>query len=118
GAQETVEKAAVPTARARSFSEVRDAVAYLDELNAPYVIKADGLAAGKGVYICADRDDAVRALEECLVASRFGKAGATVVVEEFLHGAELSLFCLTDGRAVLPLVAAQGFSRGLAGDGG
>ena len=117
-AKEVMEKAGVPTARARSFTEVAGALDFLDELESPYVIKADGLAAGKGVYICADRADAVRALEECLVVSRFGEAGATVVVEEFLHGEELSLFCLTDGRAVLPLAAAQDFKRALDGDEG
>ena len=82
------------------------------------MVKADGLAAGKGVYICADEGEAVRALEECLVAARFGEAGATVVVEEFLNGEELSLFCLTDGRAVLPLAPAQDFKRALDGDEG
>jgi phosphoribosylamine--glycine ligase len=95
-----------------------DAIEFLDELSAPYVVKADGLAAGKGVYICSDRDEAVRALEECLVSSRFGEAGATVVVEEFLEGEELSLFCLTDGRAVLPLAPAQDFKRAHDGDEG
>ena len=117
-AKEIMEKAGVPTARARSFTEMSDAVAFLDELSAPYVIKADGLAAGKGVYICSDRAEAVRALEECLVTNRFGDAGATVVVEEFLEGEELSLFCMTDGRAVLPLAPAQDFKRAHDGDEG
>jgi phosphoribosylamine--glycine ligase len=117
-AKEIMEKAGVPTARARSFTEVADAVAFLDELSAPYVIKADGLAAGKGVYICSSRDEAVSALEECLVSERFGEAGATVVVEEFLEGEELSLFCLSDGRAVLPLAPAQDFKRAYDGDEG
>jgi phosphoribosylamine--glycine ligase len=117
-AKAIMEKAGVPTARARSFTEMPGAVAFLDELSAPYVIKADGLAAGKGVYICSGRDEAVRALEECLVASRFGEAGTTVVVEEFLEGEELSLFCLSDGRAVLPLAPAQDFKRAYDGDEG
>jgi len=117
-AKEIMAKAGVPTARARSFADLPGAIAFLDELSAPYVIKADGLAAGKGVYISADRTDAVRALEECLVAGRFGNAGATVVVEEFLDGEELSLFCLTDGRAVLPLASAQDFKRAHDGDEG
>ena len=117
-AKEIMEKAGAPTARARAFSEIKEAISYLDELSAPYVVKADGLAAGKGVYICESRDDAVRALEECLVASRFGEAGSTVVVEEFLEGEELSLFCLSDGRTVLPLAPAQDFKRAYDGDEG
>src|SRR5260221_9568580 len=115
-AKEIMEKAGVPTARARSFTELAGAVAFLDELSAPYVIKADGLAAGKGVYICDDRPDAVRALEECLVESRFGKAGASVVVEEFLEGEAQSLFCMTDGRAGLRLAPAQDFNGAYDGD--
>jgi phosphoribosylamine--glycine ligase len=117
-AKEVMDKAKAPTARSRSFSDVGAAVAFLEELSPPYVIKADGLAAGKGVSICEKRDEATRALEECLVGGRFGQAGATVVVEEFLEGEELSLFCLTDGRAVLPLAPAQDFKRARDGDTG
>jgi len=117
-AKDVMQKAGVPTARAETFTDVATAKDFLGELAPPYVIKADGLAAGKGVYICADEEEAVRALEECLVSARFGEAGATVVVEEFLRGEELSLFCLTDGRAVLPLAPAQDFKRALDGDEG
>ena len=117
-AKEIMERAGVPTARAETFTDVATAKDFLGELAPPYVIKADGLAAGKGVYICADEEEAVRALEECLVSARFGEAGATVVVEEFLRGEELSLFCLTDGRAVLLLAPAQDFKRALDGDEG
>jgi len=117
-AKDVMQKAGVPTARAKTFTDVATAKDFLGELAPPYVIKADGLAAGKGVYICADEEEAVRALEECLVSARFGEAGATVVVEEFLRGEELSLFCLTDGRAVLPLAPAQDFKRALDGDEG
>jgi phosphoribosylamine---glycine ligase len=117
-AKEIIEKAGAPTARSRSFTDLGGATEYLDDLDPPYVVKADGLAAGKGVYICGDKKEAVRALEECLVSGRFGDAGATVVVEEFLDGEELSLFCLTDGRAVLPLAPAQDFKRAHDGDEG
>jgi phosphoribosylamine--glycine ligase len=117
-AKDVMKKAGVPTARSQSFTDVGTARDYLRELQPPYVVKADGLASGKGVYICGDEDEAVRALEECLVASRFGGAGATVIVEEFLRGEELSLFCLTDGRAVLPLAPAQDFKRAFDGDEG
>jgi phosphoribosylamine--glycine ligase len=117
-AKEIMEKAGVPTARARSFDDQAGATAFLDELSPPYVVKADGLAAGKGVSICETRAEAEAAIAECLVAGRFGDAGATVVIEEFLEGEELSLFCLTDGRVVLPLAPAQDFKRALDGDQG
>ncbi|MGZ4190649.1 MAG: phosphoribosylamine--glycine ligase [Actinomycetota bacterium] len=117
-AKEIMGKAKVPTARSGTFIDVDAATSYLEQLSPPYVVKADGLAAGKGVSICGSRDEAVRALRESLVDARFGEAGATVVVEEFLEGEELSLFCLTDGRAVLPLAAAQDFKRAHDGDGG
>lgn len=117
-AKEVMEKAGAPTARSRSFTAAGEAREFLDSLSPPYVIKADGLAGGKGVYISPDKDAAHRALEECLVENRFGDAGSTVVVEEFLQGEELSLFCLTDGRTVLPLVPAQDFKRAFDGDEG
>jgi len=117
-AKEILQKANAPTARARSFTDVAEATAFLDELSPPYVVKADGLAAGKGVYICEDRPAAVRALDDCLVVGRFGDAGSTVVVEEFLEGEELSLFCMSDGRTVLPLAPAQDFKRAHEGDTG
>jgi phosphoribosylamine--glycine ligase len=117
-AKEILQKVNAPTARAQSFTDVADATSFLDELDPPYVVKADGLAAGKGVYICDDRAAAVRALEDCLVSGRFGEAGSTVVVEEFLEGEELSLFCMSDGRSVLPLAPAQDFKRAHEGDTG
>ncbi len=105
----------IPAARSGAFSEVEPALEYLDSLEPPYVIKADGLAAGKGVVIAEDRSEAVLAIRACLVDRVFGEAGATVVVEEHLTGSEVSAFALTDGREVLPLVMAQDFKR--VGDG-
>jgi phosphoribosylamine---glycine ligase len=90
---------------------MRAALDELDGFEAPYVIKADGLAAGKGVIIAEDRDAAVAALETCLVDRAFGDAGATALIEEHLTGREVSAFALTDGREVLPLVMAQDFKR-------
>lgn len=110
-AKEILAKAGAPTARARAFTEPADAVSFLDEMEPPYVVKADGLAAGKGVAIAQERPDAVRAIEDCLVRGRFGEAGSTVVIEEFLRGEELSVFCLADGKTVLPLAEAQDFKR-------
>ncbi len=114
-AKELCERYGIPAGRSRAFTEVAPAVGYLDELEPPYVIKADGLAAGKGVVVAEDRRGAVAALDACLVERAFGEAGATVLVEEHLIGREVSAFALTDGREVLPLAVAQDFKR--VGDG-
>jgi phosphoribosylamine--glycine ligase len=105
----------IPAGRSRSFTDLDQAVSYLDEMEPPYVIKADGLAAGKGVVIADDRSGAIAALRACLVERAFGEAGAIVLVEEHLTGREVSAFGLTDGRDVVPFVLAQDFKR--AGDG-
>ncbi|HEV8572271.1 MAG TPA: phosphoribosylamine--glycine ligase [Actinomycetota bacterium] len=104
--------------RARSFGDLAEATAYLEELDPPYVVKADGLAAGKGVTVAETRDEALRALKEALVDRVFGEAGRTVLVEEYLEGREVSALALTDGRAVIPLPLAQDYKRALDGDRG
>jgi phosphoribosylamine--glycine ligase len=114
-AKELCERYGIPAGRSRSFADPDEAISYLDELQPPYVIKADGLAAGKGVVIADDRSDAIAALRACLIERAFGDAGAVVLVEEHLTGREVSAFALTDGREVVPLVLAQDFKR--AGDG-
>ena len=101
----------VPTARAGTFSEVAPAVAFLDELGGRAAVKADGLAAGKGVTVAADRTEAIAALEDCLVAGSFGQAGARVVVEERLEGEEVSSFALVDSASVVPVALSQDFKR-------
>jgi phosphoribosylamine---glycine ligase len=113
-AKELCHKYGIPAARSRSFSDLDEAVGYLDELQPPYVIKADGLAAGKGVVIADDRWGAIAALRACLIERAYGEAGSVVLVEEHLTGREVSAFGLTDGREVVPLVLAQDFKR--AGD--
>ena len=110
----------IPTARYRSFTAATadDGCAFIDELAAPYVLKADGLAAGKGVLIIEDKDEAKKALREML-GGMFGKSSATVVVEEFLSGIECSVFVLTDGNGgyrVLPV--AKDYKRIGEGDTG
>jgi phosphoribosylamine--glycine ligase len=97
----------VPTARFRTFQDAPAARRYCRELGAPLVVKADGLAAGKGVIVCRTLAEAERALALCFEERAFGASGLTVVVEEFLEGEEASFFALADGAAVLPLVAAQ-----------
>ncbi|MGH2749136.1 MAG: phosphoribosylamine--glycine ligase [Actinomycetota bacterium] len=104
-------EAGIPTARGRSFSSVEPAIEFMDELGPPYVVKADGLAAGKGVTVTETRADAVSAIQECLVGGRFGEAGRTVVIEEFLDGEEASLIAFTDGHAVVACEPAQDYKR-------
>ena len=104
----------IPTAAYGRFAEAGAAKAYLDGKCFPIVVKADGLAAGKGVAICATRKEAERAIDACF-AGAFGKAGAEIVVEEYLAGEEASFFALVDGQTVVPLVAAQDHKR--VGDG-
>ena len=117
-AKEIMVKAGVPTARSETVSTLDEGLAALDRFDIPVVVKADGLAAGKGVTVAETRAGAEQALRECLVDMAFGEAGATVVIEEFLRGEELSILCLTDGRSVLPLVPAQDFKRARDGDQG
>jgi phosphoribosylamine---glycine ligase len=117
-AKQIMEKANVPTARSDTVTSFEEGVAAVERFGTPVVIKADGLAAGKGVTVAENPAAAEEALRLCLVDGAFGKAGMTVVVEEFLQGEELSILCLTDGRTVLPLVPAQDFKRAADGDRG
>ncbi len=108
-------RAGIPTAEYRRFTDADAARAYIREKGAPIVVKADGLAAGKGVVVAATRDEALAAIDDAMVAGRFGKAGAEVVVEEFLDGEEASFFALCDGEHALSFGAAQDHKR--VGDG-
>jgi len=113
-AKELMVKSAIPTATSETFSERDAALAYLEGVGAPVVVKADGLAAGKGVTVAMSVDEARAAIEECF-DGRFGDAGALVVVEEYLVGPEVSLLAFVDGRVVLPMAPAQDHKR--VGDG-
>ena len=101
----------IPTAAAGIFSDAQSARRYFDQNPAPYVVKADGLAAGKGVLICASREEAQSAIDEILVKKAFGQAGDKVVIEEFLEGEEASFMVLTDGDHVLALPSSQDHKR-------
>src|SRR5688572_12847295 len=101
----------IPTAAAGIFSDAQSATRYLDQNPAPYVVKADGLAAGKGVLICASREEALSAIDEIIVKKAFGQAGDRVVIEECLQGEEASFMVLTDGDYVLPLPSSQDHKR-------
>jgi phosphoribosylamine--glycine ligase len=105
---------AIPTAAYAAFHDAESARAYAETQDLPLVIKADGLAAGKGVTIAETRADANAAIEECF-AGRFGEAGSEVVIEEFMIGEEASFFVLVDGRSSVPLATAQDHKR--VGDG-
>ena len=105
----------IPTARYHRFLESDKAKIYARTLPLPVVIKADGLAAGKGVIICASHGEAEAAIDSMMVGHQFGHAGDSVVVEEFLDGEELSFFALSDGTHVLPMISAQDHKR--VGDG-
>ncbi len=113
--KELCERYGIPTARSVTVSDMAGAVDALDGFEPPYVVKADGLAGGKGVVIAGTRDEAIAALQATLVDRVFGEAGSRVLIEEHLVGREVSAFALTDGRDVLPLVMAQDFKR--VGDG-
>ena len=104
----------IPTARYRTFNSAADAKAYLAEHSLPVVIKADGLAAGKGVAIAETQDDANQFVDECF-GGKFGAAGASLVIEEFLVGEEASFFAVCDGSNILSLATAQDHKR--VGDG-
>lgn len=97
----------IPTAAYRTFTDRDAAVAYVKEQGAPIVIKADGLAAGKGVIVAMEEEQAISAIDDIMVASVFGEAGSSVVVEEFMEGEEASFFVFTDGRNILPLASSQ-----------
>ena len=110
----------IPTAAHKTFTSqtIEDAFSYIDSMSSPYVLKADGLAAGKGVLIIDDPDDAKNELNEMLTKSKFGEAGNSVVIEEFLDGIELSCFALTDGKDYKLLPSAKDYKRIGEGDTG
>ena len=106
-AKEFLARHRIPTAGYASFKDLALARAYLEGTGAPVVVKADGLAAGKGVTVARDVDEAVSAVEQMLSGDRFGAAGREVVIEEFLEGEEASFICMTDGTHVVPFASSQ-----------
>ena len=108
----------IPTAAYGRFTNHADAVAYVQEKGAPIVVKASGLAAGKGVILCETEDQAIQALDQIMSDRIFGDAGDEVVIEEFLDGEEASFFALVDGKTALPLASAQDHKAAYDGDTG
>ncbi|HYT69870.1 MAG TPA: phosphoribosylamine--glycine ligase [Gemmatimonadales bacterium] len=117
-AKDVMRRAAVPTAEGRAFTELDPALRYIRDHAEPLVVKASGLAAGKGAVVCASRSEATRAARAMLAGNAFGDAGREIVVEEFLEGEELSVLALTDGARLLILPAAQDHKRLGEGDAG
>ncbi|MCY7411257.1 MAG: phosphoribosylamine--glycine ligase [Chitinophagales bacterium] len=110
----------IPTAKYATFTstQIEEAIKYVDDQNVPIVLKADGLAAGKGVVICELKEEAKQELREMLTQQKFGAAGDKVVIEEFLKGIEMSVFILTDGKNYLTLPTAKDYKRIGVGDTG
>lgn len=102
-----LERHQIPTAFYGNFTTIEPAIAYIEEKGAPIVIKADGLAAGKGVILAQTKDEAITAVEDMLAGNKFGDAGARVVIEEFLYGEEASFICMVDGKNILPMASSQ-----------
>ncbi|MCL2061824.1 MAG: phosphoribosylamine--glycine ligase [Firmicutes bacterium] len=113
-----MKKYGIPTAAYETFSSFKEADAYLNNCPLPIVIKADGLALGKGVLICTTRDEAKKGLQEIMLTQTFGKAGARVVIEEFLTGFEVTVLAFCDGKSIVPMVSSQDHKRALDGDKG
>ena len=117
-AKDFLDRHAIPTAQYRNFSALEPALDYLRAMNGPYVVKADGLAAGKGVIVTESLDTAESAVHDMLKGNRFGEAGHRVVIEEFLEGEEASFIAMVDGENVLALASSQDHKRALDGDEG
>jgi len=116
--KDLMQKYGVPTAAYGVFTDVAEAEAFIDRTGAPIVVKADGLAAGKGVIIAQTRQEAVTAVRDMLSGNAFGSAGARVVIEEFLTGEEASFLAITDGANIIPLASAQDHKAIFDGDKG
>jgi phosphoribosylamine---glycine ligase len=114
--KDLMQKYQVPTAAYGVFTEVEPAISFIDQTGIPIVIKADGLAAGKGVIIAQTREEAVAAVTDMLSGNAFGAAGSRVVVEEFLRGEEASFLAFTDGVRIIPLASAQDHKAVFDGD--
>lgn len=114
-AKQVMSRAGVPTAAYRSFTDEAACAAYVEQAGGPIVVKADGLAAGKGVIVAKTTEEALEGVHECF-SGVFGDAGATVVVEEMMEGPECSLLALTDGKTLVPLATSQDHKRALDGD--
>lgn len=116
--KDLMKKYGIPTAAYETFDRPEDALAYLEAAPLPIVLKADGLAVGKGVLICKTREEAAAGVKELMEDKKFGDAGNRIVVEEFLTGREVSVLCFCDGTDIKPMASAQDHKRAKDGDQG
>ncbi len=113
--KDLMKKYNIPSAAYETFEDADKALQYLKTIKAPYVLKADGLALGKGVLICQTLEEAEEGIKEIMIDKKFGDAGDKLVIEEFMTGREVSVLCFSDGKTILPMTSAQDHKR--AGDG-
>ncbi|WP_027339643.1 phosphoribosylamine--glycine ligase [Halonatronum saccharophilum] len=116
--KDLMKKYGIPTAKYESFSDAKKAIDYIKKEGAPIVVKAEGLAAGKGVIVAQDVEEAIQAVEEIMVDERFGQAGNQIVVEEFLKGEEATVLAFTDGKTIVPMIPSQDHKAAYDGDKG
>lgn len=117
-AKDLMKKYSIPTAAYATFSDIEEAVAYISNCSLPIVVKADGLALGKGVIIAETKETATKAVRDMMSGGVFGSAGSTIVIEEFLRGPELTVLAFTDGQTVKAMVSSRDHKRALDGDRG
>ena len=117
-AKDLMKKYDIPTAGYENFSDPKEALKYLENVKYPVVLKADGLALGKGVLICKDKSEAISGIEELMTKKSFGDAGNTIVIEEFLEGREVSVLSFVDGKHYALMTSAQDHKRAKDGDEG
>ncbi len=115
-AKEFMERHNIPTAAYRAFTDAAAARAYVDEIGVPLVVKADGLAAGKGVTVAFAREEALRAIDDAMVGNVFGSAGSQIIIEAFLDGEEASILAFCDGKTVIPMASSQDHKAAYDGD--
>lgn len=116
--KELMKKYGIPTAKYETFSDIKSALEYLENAPLPTVIKADGLALGKGVIIAQTKDEAREAVISMMRDKKFGESGSRIVIEEFLTGPEVSVLSFTDGKTVVPMISSMDHKRALDGDRG
>lgn len=116
--KELMKKYGIPTAKYETFSDESAALSYLEEITYPTVVKADGLALGKGVIIAADKTEAVSAVKSMMSGGMFGESGKRVIIEEFLVGPEVSVLAFTDGKCVVPMISSMDHKRARDNDEG
>lgn len=117
-AKEFMARHKIPTAAYRAFADPDAARAYVDEIGVPLVVKADGLAAGKGVTVAFERDQAIQAIDDAMVGGVFGAAGSQIIIEAFLEGEEASILAFSDGKTVIPMASSQDHKAAYDGDTG